>query len=131
MAARVQIPSLAVKVKKMKNEKLESLIKELKKTSINEKVNIWKRIAKDLEKPSRIRRIVNLYNINLNAKENEIVIVPGKILATGDLNKKITIAAYEISKQAEEKIKLSGSKLISIEELIQKNPKGNKVRILG
>ena len=115
----------------MKNEKLESLIKELKKTSINQKVNIWKRVAKDLEKPSRNRRIVNLYNINLNAKDNEIIIVPGKILATGDLNKKITLAAYEISKQAEEKIISSGSKLISINELITKNPKGNKVRILG
>jgi large subunit ribosomal protein L18e len=115
----------------MKNTKLESLIKELKKKSITEKVNIWKRIATDLEKPSRKRRIVNLYSISLNAKENEIVIVPGKVLATGDLNKKITIAAYEISQQAEEKIKSSGSKIVSIIDLIQSNPKGNKVRILG
>jgi large subunit ribosomal protein L18e len=115
----------------MKNEKLENLIKELKKKSITEKVNIWKRIATDLEKPSRNRRVVNLYSINLNAKENEIVIIPGKLLGTGDLNKKITIAAYEISKQAEEKIKHSGSKIVTITELIEKNPKGNKVRILG
>jgi large subunit ribosomal protein L18e len=115
----------------MKNEKLENLISELKKKSIVEKVKIWKRIASDLEKSSRNRRIVNLYNINLYAKENEIVIVPGKLLATGDLNKKITIAAFEISKSALEKIKLSGSNVISIYELINKNPKGNKVRILG
>ena len=115
----------------MKNEKLESLIKELKKKSIVEEVKIWKRIATDLEKPSRNRRVVNLYKIDLNAKDNETIIVPGKVLATGDLNKKVTIAAYEISKQAEDKIKNSGSKVVSIMELIQKNPKGNKVRILG
>jgi large subunit ribosomal protein L18e len=115
----------------MKNEKLESLIKELKKKSITEKVKIWKRIALDLEKSTRNRRIVNLYNISLNASDNEIIIVPGKILGTGDLNKKITIAAYDVSKQAEEKIVSSGSKLITINELFEKNPKGNKVRILG
>lgn len=115
----------------MKNVQIEGLIQELKKKSIDEKINIWKRIASDLEKPTRARRIVNLYNIDKNSKDNETVLVPGKVLATGNLNKKITIAAYTVSKKAQDKIKESGSNVVSIFELMEKNPKGKNVRILG
>jgi large subunit ribosomal protein L18e len=57
--------------------------------------------------------------------------VPGKILSMGTLNKKITIAAYNFSQTALDKIKASGSKAISIYELAKTNPKGQKVRILA
>jgi len=109
---------------------LRELIKELNKLSSKQKINLWKRVAKDLNRPSRIRRKVNLYKINENAKENETVIVPGKVLATGDINKKITISAFDFSERAKEKINQKG-KAISIQELMKSNPKGNKVRILG
>jgi large subunit ribosomal protein L18e len=115
----------------MKNIQIESLVQELKKKAIVEKVAIWKRVATDLEKPSRKRRIVNIYKIDKFAKDNETVIVPGKVLGTGIFNKKITIATYSISEQAKKKLESSGAKVISIEELIEKNPKGKNVRILG
>ncbi|MBU0665839.1 MAG: 50S ribosomal protein L18e [Nanoarchaeota archaeon] len=113
-----------------KNEELKKLIEELKKASISSKVNIWKRIATDLEKPSRRRRVVNLYKIEKNARSDETIVVPGKVLGTGDLNKKLTIAAYNFSEDAFAKINQKGT-AISIMELIQKNPQGKKVRILG
>ena len=115
----------------MKNIQIEGLIQELKKKSIEEDVKIWKRVASDLEKPTRKRRIVNLYNIDKTAKDNEIVIIPGKVLGTGNLNRKVTIAAYTISEQAKKKIKDAGAEIISIPDLITKNPKGKNVRILG
>jgi len=115
----------------MKNEQLQGLIQELKKKSIEEKVKIWKRIASDLEKPTRNRRIVNLSKIDRYTRENETVIVPGKVLGSGDLNKKITIAAYSFSEQALDKIKISEGKAINIKELMKSNPKGSKIKILG
>ncbi|RMF55986.1 50S ribosomal protein L18e [Candidatus Woesearchaeota archaeon] len=115
----------------MKNEQLQKLIGELKKASIDNKVKIWKRIATDLEKSTRRRRVVNLFRINLYSKEGETVVVPGKVLGSGDLNKKLVIAAFDASEQAAEKIRSSGSTLLSLKELIQKNPKGSKVRIIG
>ena len=116
---------------KMKNEQLQMLIQELKKKSIDEKVKIWKRIATDLEKPTRNRRIVNLSKIDKYSKDNETVIVPGKVLGSGDLSKKITIAAYSFSEQAIDKIKESNGKALYIDELMKSNPKGNKIRIMG
>jgi len=115
----------------MKNQNLQMLIRELKKKSIEKRVQIWKRIATDLEKPTKKRRIVNLSKINKYCNNNEIIAVPGKVLSMGELTKKVTVAAYNFSSKAKDKINSSGSKAISLQELIEQNPKGQKVRIIG
>lgn len=112
------------------NVYLVNLIKDLEQISNKEKVNLWKRIANDLNKPTRRRRVVNLSKIERYAKDNETIVVPGKVLASGDLNRKLTIAAYQFSEQAREKINRNGTAL-TIRELLAKNPKGRKTRILG
>jgi len=108
----------------------EELVKEIR-TLRKQKAAIWKRIAKDLEKPARKRRAVNLSRINRYTKDGDVVAVPGKVLASGSLNKKITIAAWQFSKSAEEKIKQSKSKTMSLSELAGQNPKGTNVKIIG
>jgi large subunit ribosomal protein L18e len=112
------------------NPELINLIQELKKKSIEHGVNIWKRVANDLEKPTRKRRIINLYKINKYTKENEIIIVPGKVLAAGDLDHAVTIAAFSFSGAALDKINKVG-KIIPINELIKESPKGKRIRIIG
>ena len=114
----------------MKNQHLTTLVQELKKNSIETKVKLWKRIAIDLEKPTRNKRIVNIFKIDQNANLNETIIVPGKVLGTGELTKKVVVAAYNFSDSAYKKIKEKGE-AISIQELMKKNPQGRKVRILG
>lgn len=109
---------------------MKKLIEELKQKSLAEGVKLWKRIAYDLEKPSRQRRTVNIYKIDQFANDGETVVVPGKILGVGQLTKKLNIAAYTASKEAEEKINKSG-KLITIQQLVKENPKGKNVRIIG
>jgi large subunit ribosomal protein L18e len=116
--------------KERKHEELKQLISELKKLSIEKKVNLWKRVAEDLESSTRRHRIVNVYKLSRYAKADEIVIVPGKVLGTGDIDSAITVAAYKFSDEAERKIAAKG-KIMSIEELMKKNPTGKKVRILG
>ena len=109
------------------NKELASLIEDLKKLSLAEKAPIWKRIAKDLAKPTRQRRVVNIAKLNRFTKANELVIVPGKVLGTGDLDHDITVAAWQFSGSAQDKIKT----ILSIKELMKKQPKGKGVRILG
>ena len=46
-----------------KNEQLMELLQLLKKTAIENKVAVWKRVATDLEKPTRRKRLVNIYKI--------------------------------------------------------------------
>jgi len=109
------------------NPSLKNLIRELKRLSNKEKVNIWRRIAKDLAKPTRIRRRVNIYKIDKYTRNDETAIVPGKVLSLGELNKKITVAAYQFSDAAKKKI----PNAITIQQLMKNNPKGKKVRIIG
>ena len=112
------------------NKYLRELIRNLKKSSIEEKVKIWKAVAVELEKPTRQRRIVNLERINRTCNDNETIIVPGKVLAHGDLDKKLNVAAHSFSAGALLKINKKG-KALFIQDLIKKNPKGTGVRIIG
>ena len=113
------------------NPILIKLINELKKRSSEQNVNIWKRIALDLEKPTRNRRIVNLSRINRYTKENEIIVVPGKVLGSGLLNHKLTIAAWQFSQGAKEKMKEAGVKILTLDEISKESPKGKRIKIIG
>ena len=119
------------KVSKKTNPLLLSLIHELKKQSNENDVSIWKDIALRLEKPSRNWAEVNLDRINKYTNEKETALIPGKVLSSGNLNKKISIAAWSFSEKSLEKIKKAGGKHMTIEELVKNNPKGKDVRILG
>jgi len=112
------------------NSELRNLIEELKKKSRDHAVNLWKRVAEDLEKSARQRRIVNLYKINKYTKENDTIIVPGKVLGVGELDHNVIIAAFKFSGSAFDKINKIG-KAITINELIKESPKGKKIRIIG
>ncbi|MBW2995870.1 50S ribosomal protein L18e [Candidatus Woesearchaeota archaeon] len=112
------------------NPLLKGLIQELRKKANEHGCNIWKRVADDLEKPSRKRRIVNLYKINKFTKDNEVVVVPGKVLSVGDIDHAVTVAAFAFSGNASDKINKVG-KAIPINELIKEDPKGKRIRILG
>ncbi|MDP3918993.1 MAG: 50S ribosomal protein L18e [Nanoarchaeota archaeon] len=109
---------------------LRNLVRDLNTLGKKNKSKLWERIAEDLSKPTRIRRTVNLYKIDKNTREGETALVPGKVLSVGDLTKKLTIAAYQFSEKAEEKINKIG-KAIKIQDLIKENPEGKKVRIIG
>ena len=119
------------KKNKKTNPMLLELIHELKKQSNENDVAIWKDIALRLEKPSRNWPEVNLDRISKYILDKETALIPGKVLATGNLTKKVSIAAWSFSENAQEKIKKSGGKCISIEDLLKNNPKGKDIRILG
>lgn len=101
------------------------LIRQLWKT----KRRIWKKLSKKLSGPRRDRVEANLYRINQKTKENDVIVVPGKILGLGDLEHKLTIACLDCSTPAQKKIESSGSKLLTIEELLEQNPDGKNVKI--
>lgn len=101
------------------------LIRELWKT----KKRIWKIISKKLMGPRRNKIEANLYRINNKTSKDDVIVVPGKVLGIGELDHKLTIACLTYSQSAKTKIESSGSKLLSIEELLEQNPKGKNVKI--
>ena len=113
------------------NPDLKKLIGELRKMSHSEQADIWKRLANDLQKPSRQRRVVNLSRINRYSEENDTVVVPGKVLAAGTLDHRVNIAAFCFSGAARETILKNNGTAMSISELMKQNPNGKKIRIIG
>lgn len=108
------------------NPNLKRLIRALRTESNKQNVAIWDKIAAELEKPTRVRREVDVARLNRVTKAKEVVVVPGKVLATGDIDHEITVAAWQFSEAAKKKIKA-----ITIEELLKQNPKGKNVRIVA
>ncbi|RME79965.1 MAG: 50S ribosomal protein L18e [Methanobacteriota archaeon] len=99
-------------VKGPENKKLVELIDKLSK----DKSKFWKSISKLLSKPRRKRVAVNIDKINKYAKDGNFIVVPGKVLGDGTLEKSVVIAAFSFSKGAKEKIEKAGGKGMSIEE---------------
>ena len=108
------------------NPELSNLIEELRQLSLSQNVSFWKRIAKDLAKPTRQRRNINLSRINRYTESNDTVVIPGKVLGTGEPNEKVTVAAWQFSQSAKEKLKNN----LTIKELMEKNPKAKKLKII-
>jgi large subunit ribosomal protein L18e len=87
-------------------------------------------VAKKLERPGRNYAQVNLSKINRYAKDGETVIIAGKVLGAGLLEKAVTVAAYNFSATAMEKIAEVGGKCLTIEQIMEENPKGSGIKIL-
>jgi large subunit ribosomal protein L18e len=113
------------------NENLKKLISDLKLKSEQQNSNLLERVADDLERPTRIRREVNLSRINRYTKEGETIIVPGKVLGGGELDHKVIISAFKFSESALSKLKKSGSVIIPLQDVAKQPLTGKKVRIIG
>jgi large subunit ribosomal protein L18e len=107
------------------------LINFLKKQSREKNAPIWHDIAESLTKPKARRVAVNLSQINRHTEKNDTIVVPGKVLGTGSLDHAVTIAAFDVSDNAKEKLKAAKAKYLTIPELAAKNPTGTKVKIIG
>lgn len=69
--------------------------------------------------------------MNRYTKKSETVVVPGKVLAAGEIDHPIIIAALSFSEKAEEKIRAAHGKCLSLKDLVKKNPEGSNVKIIG
>ena len=130
------IPNVG-RVRNMKSQRfnktdpaLIALISDLKAQERDNGAAIWRDIAKRLEKPKRNWAETNLSKLDRYANDGETIIIPGKVLAAGEISKKITVAAWSFSEAAKQAIVDAGGKAIGIRDLMAENPKGSNVRIM-
>lgn len=111
------------------NYQLQELISQLEIKAVESR--FWKRVIKDLKKPTRQKKTVNVYKIDKFARDGEMILVTGKVLSVGNITKKVDVAAVNFSGEAKRKIEEAQGTAFTIQDLLQKNPEGKKVRILG
>lgn len=104
---------------------------ELVETIISAKKNkAWLEVAGLISTPRKRHSSINLEDIEKVAKEGETLVIPGKVLSQGDLNKKVKIVALNFSEKAKEKLLKSGIKSDSILNEIKSNPEAKGIKIL-
>lgn len=96
---------------------------ELVETIIKTKKSGWIEVASLLSRPKRKKLDANLFEINNKVKDGETIVIPGKVLSGGEVDKRIKIIAFSFSKAAEEKLKNSKIEYSTIKEEVEKNPK--------
>ena len=107
------------------NVNLKILIASLRKKS-----NFWGKVSDMLSVPARKRITVNLGSLN-NYSDGETVVIPGKLVAGGQLQKKLTISCWRFSEAVLTKLKSSGSSIISLHDLSVKELEGSNLRLVS
>ena len=105
-------------------------IRLLRKYANTYSAPIWRYVAELLERPRRLRIVVNVSKINRYTREGETVVVPGKVLGAGEIKHSVTVAALSFSYTALSKIERAGGRAIHIQRLLEENPRGSNVRII-
>ncbi len=118
-------------VDRKSNPVLVGLIGQLKEAGRNNEAPIWRDIALRLEKPSRNWAQVNVSKLDAHVRDGENAIVAGKLLGSGEVARPITVVAFNASASAKAKIAAAGGTVLTLEEGINKFPKGEKCRIVG
>jgi len=112
------------------NSELNDTVIFLKVKARENKAKIWSVTAEQLSRPRGGRAVLDLNHISRASKPDAIVLVPGKVLASGYLKHPVTVGAFQFSHGARSKIERAGGKCIAIKEFVTKYPKGSNVQIL-
>lgn len=96
----------------------------------SKKSAFWERAYGLLGKPRRSKKGINLSRLCAITKDGDIVLVAGKVLGSGRLTHKLTIACEGASASASALLKKAGCKLQSIAQLRKENPKGTGVMLI-
>jgi large subunit ribosomal protein L18e len=113
------------------NPELARVIIELKKAAKAHKAPVWRATADRLLRPRHQVFPVNVGHLERLAEAKETIVVPGKLLAEGNLSKPLTVGAISYSSEARSKIQAAGGTTLSISELLKNHPDGKGVRLLA
>lgn len=112
------------------NPRLTNLIEDLHALADDEDVEVWREVASRLESPRQDHAEVNVSQIERYASEDEAVVVPGKVLGSGVLSKTVTVAAFDFSSSAEDKIERADGEAVALDDYVEDNPDGSEVRVV-
>lgn len=103
----------------------------LRRAFKSSKAPIWRHLEKEILRARSIRREVNISRLASVTKNGETVVVPGKVLGSGEMDHKLTVYAFSFSERAQKNITDAGGTILGLVELIGSYPDGKGVRIIG
>jgi len=112
------------------NLELVNTVSYLRRKGRQSQTPLWNAVASYLSKSRRSRVVLNLGQVSRHVKDGDVVVVPGKVLSSGEPLAKLTIAAFKFSPGALVKVGKAGGRCIPIQRLVEENPRGTGVRLL-
>jgi large subunit ribosomal protein L18e len=113
------------------NPELLRAVHELRLAARTHDAPLWRAVADRLERARHQTPAVNVGQLERIAAADETLVVPGKVLADGDLTKKLTVAAFAYSTGARTKIHAAGGAALTLHDLLKAKPDGAGVRIVA
>ncbi|MDA4122103.1 MAG: 50S ribosomal protein L18e [Thaumarchaeota archaeon] len=110
------------------NRVLRTQVIALERKGRKEDLAIWKDVARYLAAPHSTETQVNVGRLSRLSEGPKVV--PGKVLGTGAIDKKLVVGAFSYSSSARRKILDAGGEALSIEELVKRYPQGSGVTIV-
>ncbi|MDY6789565.1 MAG: 50S ribosomal protein L18e [Candidatus Nanohaloarchaea archaeon] len=111
------------------NPVLKRTVRKLEEAARKNGAAVYRDAAESLKKSTRDQPAVNLSKIQRNAEEGEKVLVPGKVLGSGRLDKDVEVVSFQASKDAVRAINEAGE-FKRLEEFVEENPEGEDVKLL-
>ena len=111
------------------NKILRSSIVLLERKARSGKVGIWREAARYLSSGNATWPEVNVGRLS-KVGEVSAVFVPGKVLGTGNLERKLNVGAFSFSASARTKIERAGGKTFTVEQFVEKYPEGSGVALV-
>jgi len=116
---------------KLENQLTKKGNKSLVETIILAKKNSsWISVANVLTGPARKKININVGELDSKIEDEEMIVIPGKVLSGGEITKKLKIAALNYSEKAKEKLLKAGCEVLSLDEAIAKNKEAKGVKII-
>ncbi len=103
----------------------------LERAGKEQEAPIWAAASSMLGRSALAKVEVNLGRISRVAQEGQALFVPGKVLGTGTIDKKVVVGAFSFSASAKSKIVAQGGSALSVEQFLKKYPKGSGVKLVG
>jgi large subunit ribosomal protein L18e len=111
------------------NKILRSAIILLERRGRSGKSAIWMEAARLLASGTVTWPEVNVSRLARIA-DASAVFVPGKVLGTGSLERKLNVGAFSFSASARSKIEQAGGRALTVEEFVKRYPEGSGVALV-
>lgn len=102
----------------------------LERAAKEQNAMVWKQASMLLSSPRTNRVEVSLGRISRIAEGGSALLVPGKVLGNGLLDKKLVVGAFAFSSSARSKIEAAGGSALTLEQFLKKYPKGSGVKLV-
>jgi large subunit ribosomal protein L18e len=121
---------MSIQIERKTSLKIRETVESLLEISRENNSSLWRDVAKRLSETRQNYADLNVGKISKLSKDGDIIVVPGKILGSGYMEKKVKLAALEVSDKAMKKIKDSGSEFIQLIELAKQMPQATNIKIM-